>query len=63
MMTVMPPNQRPDSPASAGPPDPAGKPALPARSQEDTDIGWGEQPEPDDIERLRRERPPHWDSA
>jgi hypothetical protein len=37
-------------------------PLLPVRSQEDTDVGWGEPPEPEDDERLRRERPPHWDS-
>jgi SAM-dependent methyltransferase len=48
---------------SAGPLDPDDKPVLPTRSQEDTDVGWGEQAEPDDDERLYRERPPHWDSA
>jgi hypothetical protein len=37
-------------------------PVLPAQSEEDTDVGWGEQPEPEDDERLHRERPPHWDS-
>jgi hypothetical protein len=37
------------------------EPALPARSEEETGIGWGEAPEPDDDERLRRNRPPHWD--
>ena len=50
-------------------PDPDDKPVLsapsepvhPARSEEETGIGWGEAPEPDDDERLRRERPPHWD--
>jgi len=36
-------------------------PVLPVQSQEDTDVGWGEQPELDDDERLYRERPPHWD--
>jgi hypothetical protein len=36
---------------------------LPVQSQEDTDVGWGELPGPDDDERLRGERPPHWDSA
>lgn len=39
------------------------EPLLPAWSQEDMGIGWGEPPEPDDDERLYRERPPHWDSA
>lgn len=33
---------------------------LPAKSRDETDVGWGEPPEPDDEERLRRERPPHW---
>ena len=28
---------------------------------EETGIGWGEDPEPDDEDRLRRDRPPHWD--
>ena len=37
-------------------------PLLPVQSQEDTDVGWGEQPRPEDDERLQRERPPHWDS-
>ena len=34
----------------------------PEQSTEDTDSGWGERPEPDDDERLYRDRPPHWDS-
>jgi hypothetical protein len=43
---------------------PADEPALPVRSRDDSDVGWGERPEPDDDdERLYRERPPHWDSA
>jgi hypothetical protein len=48
-------------------PDPDDKPVLPAQSGDETGIGWGESPEaleapePDDDERLRRERPPHWD--
>jgi hypothetical protein len=78
MMTAMPPEAAPDRPDRTGPPgpdDPGGKPALtvrspaetpavPVRSQDDSDVGWGERPEPDDDdERLNRERPPHWDSA
>ena len=43
------------------PPDPEDKPALSAHSDEETGIGWGEDPEPDDEERLSRDRPPHWD--
>ena len=37
------------------------KPVLPAQSADETSIGWGEAPEPDDEERLRQDRPPHWD--
>jgi hypothetical protein len=37
------------------------KPVLPAQSEEEAGVGWGEAPEPDDEERLRRDRPPHWD--
>ena len=29
-------------------------------TSDDTDLGWGEHPQPDDGERLRREVPPHW---
>ena len=29
--------------------------------EDETGVGWGEAPEPDDEERLRRDRPPHWD--
>ena len=42
-------------------PDPEDRPVLPAQSEEEAGVGWGEAPEPDDDERLRRERPPHWD--
>jgi DNA-3-methyladenine glycosylase II len=52
-------------PAEAPPPGPRprpdDKPVLPEQSSDETGIGWGEVPEPDDDERLRRERPPHWD--
>jgi hypothetical protein len=41
--------------------DPDDKPTLPAPSQDETGAGWGEAHEPDDEERLRWERPPHWD--
>ena len=37
------------------------KPLLPEQSQDESGIGWGEAPEPDDEERLRQDRPPHWD--
>jgi hypothetical protein len=45
-------------------PDSDDKPVLPAQSEDETGIGWGESPEapePDNDERMRRERPPHWD--
>jgi hypothetical protein len=58
----MPPEPVPDQPASVRPPDPDDTPVLPLRSPADTDVGWSEQPEPDDDERLNRDRPPHWDS-
>jgi hypothetical protein len=63
MMAVVLPDQAPkpaNVPQLAGPDD---KPVLLMRSQEDTDVGWGERPESDDDERLRRDRPPHWDDA
>jgi len=52
----------PGQPASAGPPLADDEPVLPVQSREDTDAGWGEPAEPDDDERLYRDRPPHWDS-
>ncbi len=34
---------------------------LPEKAPDDSDVGWGEQPdEADDDERLLREKPPHW---
>jgi hypothetical protein len=42
-------------------PDPDDRPVLPEQSDEETGIGWSEAPEPDDDERLRQDRPPHWD--
>jgi hypothetical protein len=47
-------------PPAAGPPAPDDRPVLPQRSRDETDAGWGERPEPDDDERLRQERPPHY---
>lgn len=38
------------------------QPLLPEQSREDTDAGWGEYTDPDDDERLRRDRPPHWEN-
>ena len=34
---------------------------LPEQTSDDTDRGWGEpDDDPDDDERLIREKPPHW---
>lgn len=63
MMAIVPPNQAPDQPTSIDSPDADDKPVLPAQTLDDTDIGWGEQPGLDDDERLRREHPPHWETA
>jgi hypothetical protein len=40
-----------------------GRPTLPKRSTDETDIGWGDEPDRDDDSRLLRDRPPHWDDA
>ncbi|MBD8059549.1 hypothetical protein IC607_11285 [Cellulomonas sp. JH27-2] len=37
----------------------AHEPALPIRSADDSDLGWGESTDGND-ERLRRDKPPHW---
>jgi hypothetical protein len=60
------PEQEPEQSPAAGPPDAARPaadpgPVLPQRGSDETDAGWGERPEPDDDERLRQERPPHYD--
>lgn len=39
---------------------PAGPPVLPEQAHEDSDAAWGDYPQVDD-DRLRRDRPPHWD--
>ena len=55
-------DEAPDQcPPKAGSPAPHDSPAVLLQSREDTDAGWGERPEPDDDERLNRERPPHWE--
>ena len=39
---------------------PSTGPVLPTVTDDERDdVGWGESPEPDDDERLRREVPPH----
>jgi hypothetical protein len=42
--------------------EPAGHEAegAPEQSTDDTDLGWGEQPDEDDDERIAREKPPHY---
>lgn len=52
------PDAGPEPPAVT----PADQPLLPSRSSDETDVGWGERPEPDDDDRLRQDRPPHWDT-
>jgi hypothetical protein len=61
-MSQKPPPNRPDP---ADPADPArpDEPGPPQQSAEDTDRGWGEPRDPDEDERLRRDRPPHWDDS
>ncbi len=59
----MPQDAAAKQPVRVSPPDPRDEPVLPTRSQDDTDVGWGEPPAPDDDERLNRERPPHWGSG
>jgi hypothetical protein len=36
------------------------EPVLPERADDDRDEGWGEPPDPEDDDRILRERPPHW---
>ena len=43
-------------------PAPAQPAARPEQSAEDTDIGWGDRPDPDHDERYHQDRPPHWGS-
>jgi hypothetical protein len=58
----MSPYEDADEPADAGQSSRQDQQALPVQSREDTDIAWGEQPVPDENDRLYRDRPPHWDS-
>jgi hypothetical protein len=35
----------------------------PVQGEDESDLGWGDQPGPeDDDDRYTRDRPPHWDS-
>ena len=56
----MPQDKASSQPPGNGESAQADRPVLPMQSKEDTDAGWGERPEPEDDERLYRERPPHW---
>ena len=49
------------APAPGPPSAPDDQPALPVKSPDDSDIGWGELPDRDDDDHLRADRPPHWD--
>jgi hypothetical protein len=60
VMTAVPQDKASGQSPAGGEPAPADRPALPVQSREDTDAGWAERPEPEDDERLYRERPPHW---
>jgi hypothetical protein len=33
---------------------------LPEQTSDDTDRGWGDDPDDSNDERLQQERPPHW---
>lgn len=58
----MSPDEVPEDPPDVGSSRRQDQLALPVQSREDTDIAWGEQPGPDENDRLYRDRPPHWDS-
>jgi hypothetical protein len=55
------PREPDDGAIRPGPAKADDKPVLPVKSVDETSVGWGEAPEPDDEERLRQDRPPHWD--
>ena len=38
----------------------AAEPALPRRSLDDSDLGWGDRADDSNDERLQQNRPPHW---
>jgi hypothetical protein len=60
VMTAVPQDKASSQSPGSGESAAADRPVLPVQSQEDTDAGWGDRPEPEDDERLYRERPPHW---
>ena len=62
VMTVVPDGEASSRSPDAGRSDRSDMPVLPARAKKIRMSARGEQPEPEDDERLHRERPPHWDS-
>ena len=56
----MPTETAPEPPGGAALTDCGTAPAVPARSEDDTDLGWGEAAPESDDDRLLRDRPPHW---
>jgi len=52
-----------NQPANPNPPEPRKERPAPQPSQDETDLGWNEQPEPTDEERFNRDRPPHWETG
>lgn len=48
----------------AAPPDRSAaevaEPAIPRRSLDDSDLGWGDRADDSNDERLQQNRPPHW---
>ena len=58
----MSPDETPGEPADGGLQDREEGQALPVQSREDNDIAWGEAFDPDEDDRLYRDRPPHWGS-
>ncbi|CAL8975861.1 hypothetical protein CELL_02160 [Cellulomonas sp. T2.31MG-18] len=57
-----PPDQSTAVPSTADPStaEAATEPALPRRSLDDSDLGWGDRADDSNDERLQQNRPPHW---
>jgi hypothetical protein len=62
MMADMEPDPAPDQSVADSSPDAGGRLGFTVQSREDTDVGWGDQPESGD-DHLYRELPPHWEPA
>jgi len=52
-----PPDRSTADPSTA---EAAAEPALPRRSLDDSDLGWGDRADDSNDERLQQNRPPHW---